>query len=131
MAKTVLSGSRGVLEIEREMIAVHYLSDIDAHWTYTDAAGHRHHCEYEAADHYPTLIRVTDEAYWCGSCNDEHEEAHLACRQCAEQVVPGSTGPGVKYIPGLTVCTFNGEPVSLARAQEIAAGWQAAGNTRG
>ena len=58
MPRTVLSGRQGELVIEHDVIPVHYLSDIDADWTFTDAAGHRHHCEYDAADRYPTLTQV-------------------------------------------------------------------------
>jgi hypothetical protein len=131
MARTSLSGSQGELVIEREVIPVHYLSDIDANWTFTDAAGHRHYCEYEAADHYPTLARVQDETYWCETCGDKHEVAHLECRQCGERITPGTAGPGTRYIPGMITCTFNGEVISLERATEIAAGWETARSARG
>lgn len=123
MPKTTLSGPRGELVIEREIIPVHYLSDIDANWTFTDAAGHEHHCEYEAADHYPTLRRVTEGTWWCEDCEDEHESTHLACRLCGETIRPGTTGPGTKYIPGMITATFNGELISRERAEQIAAEW--------
>jgi hypothetical protein len=123
MAKTTLTGPRGELVIEREVIPVHYLSDINADWEFTDAAGHRHHCAYKAADHYPTLIRVTYETYWCGECDDEHELAHLECRQCGEVIRPGTTGPGTKYIPGLLTCTLDGELITQEQAMALAAEW--------
>jgi hypothetical protein len=121
MTRTSVSGPRGELIIEREVIPVHYLSDIDAGWTFTDGHGHAHHCEYEAADHYPTLTLVTDGTYWCADCEDEHELSHLECRQCGEEIRPGITGPGVKYIQGAVTCTFNGEPVTQEQARQIAA----------
>lgn len=126
MPRTAITGPLGELVIERAIIPVHYLTDIDAGWRYTDAAGHAHHCEYEGTDHYPTLREVVEEAYWCEGCEDEHERAHLECRQCGEIIHPGRTGPGTKYIPGLLTCTLDGEPVSPQRAQEIVAEWQAA-----
>lgn len=123
MAKTTLSGKQGVLEVEREVVPVNYLSDLDANWKFTDAAGHEHYCEYDARDHYPTLIRVTDETYWCESCDDEHELEHQECRQCGEHIRPGATGPGTKFIPGLITYTFNGEIITAEQAREIVAEW--------
>lgn len=126
MTRVSLTGPQGELVIEREVIQVSYLSDIDASWTFTDAAGHRHYCDYDAADHYPTLILVTDETYWCETCQDEHELTHLGCRQCGETIRPGTTGPGIRYIPGMMTCTLDGEVISPERAQEIAMEWSAA-----
>jgi hypothetical protein len=123
MARTTLTGPQGELVIEREIISVNYLSDIDANWLFTDAHGHRHYCDYEAPDHYPTLRQVTDEVFWCEDCEDEHERTHLECRLCGEMVRPGTTGPGTKFIPGLITATFNGEPVTPERARQIAAEW--------
>jgi hypothetical protein len=121
--RSSVSGPRGELVVEREIIPVHYLSDIDADWRFTDAAGHLHHCDYAAADHYPTLRRVTDETWWCEDCRDKHETAHLECRRCGETVQPGVTGPGVTYVPGPATATLDGQPVSLERAEQIAAEW--------
>ena len=126
MARAAITGSHGELVIEREVIPVHYLSDIDANWTFTDTAGHRHHCEYEAAEHYPTLVTVVDETYWCEDCEDEHELTHQACRLCGEKIRPGTTGPGTKYITGVLTCTLDGEPISRERADQVIAEWQAA-----
>ena len=125
MTRTTLSGPQGTLSIEREIIPVHYLSDIDANWRYTDAHGHEHYCDYGAADHYPTLREVLDETYWCGDCGDEHELSHLECRQCGEKIRPGTTGPGVTYIPGMITYTFNGEIITPERAQQLIDGWNA------
>jgi hypothetical protein len=123
MARASLSGPRGELVIEREMIPVHYMSDIDAGWRYTDANGHRHYCDYEAADHYPTLREVTDETWWCADCADEHEDSHLECRQCGEVIRPGTTGPGTRLIAGPVTYTLNGEPVTEEQARELISGW--------
>jgi hypothetical protein len=115
------------LSIERAMIPVHYMTDIDGSWRFTDAAGHPHHCAYDAADHYPTLtlVTATRETYWCSDCEDEHEheDAHLECRQCHEVVRPGMTGPGVKYISGQVTCTLDGEIISEEQARALAAEW--------
>jgi hypothetical protein len=123
MAISTLSGPQGTLAVEREMISVSYLSDIDADWKFTDANGHQHYCVYEGADHYPTLRRVVDETYWCGECGDEHELAHLECRQCGEAITPGTTGPGEKVITGVVTYTFNGELITPERARQIVAEW--------
>jgi hypothetical protein len=127
VARTTLTGSQGELVMEREVIPVNYLSDIDADWRFTDAAGHEHHCEYEAADPYPTLRRVVYETYWCDTCEDEHELERLECRLCGEKVRPGTTGPGTRFIQGVLTCTFNGEPVTEERARELVAGWDRRG----
>jgi hypothetical protein len=127
MTRVTMTGNKGTLDVQREVIPVHYLSDIDANWRFTDAAGHAHHCEYTASDHYPTLIRVTDETYWCGDCDDEHELARLECRQCGEHVTPGITGPGTKFLQGAVTYRFNGEVVSEERAREIIAEWNPRG----
>lgn len=124
MTRTTLSGPQGTLSVEREVIPVSYLTDIDADWRYTDAHGHRHHCEYEAADHYPTLRRVVYEMYWCDDCEDEHELSRLECRQCGEVITPGMTGPGTKFIAGLITYTLNGEEITPERAQQIIEQWR-------
>jgi hypothetical protein len=123
--RSSVSGPQGHLVVEREIIPVHYLGDIDADWTYTDDAGHRHHCEYEAADRYPTLIRVRDGTYWSEDYQDELEVTHLECRQCGEAIQPGMTGPGTRYVSGPVTATLDGEPVSLDRAKQLAAEWRA------
>lgn len=123
MARTTLTGPGGTLELNREVIPVHYMSDIDAAWTFTDTAGHRHHCAYDAADHYPTLRTVLDGRWWCGDCDDEHEDSHLECRQCGQAITPGMTGPGTKFIAGLTTYTLDGEEITEEQAMALAAEW--------
>lgn len=121
MSETSVTGPDGrVLRVTRDVIRVDYLSDISASWKFTDAAGHVHHCEYDAADHYPTLREISDGTWWCADCRDEHEDSHLECRLCGEQVTPGMTGPGTKWLPGLTEYLIDGEPVTPEQAQAFA-----------
>lgn len=127
MARTTLTGSRGTLEVNREAIPVHYMSDIDGNWRFTDAAGHVHHCEYAAPDHYPTLITVLDASWWCEDCHDEHDDTHLECRQCGQEIQPGMTGPGIRYIAGLTTYTLDGEEITEERAMALVAEWKTGG----
>jgi len=127
MVRSSISGLQGELVIERDVINVSYLSDIDANWRYTDTRGHHHYCDYDAPDHYPTLREVTDQTWWCDDCRDEHEDTHLECRQCGEHITPGMTGPGTKLIPGRVEYTFNGEPVTPERAQQIIENWRPSG----
>jgi hypothetical protein len=126
MATSTLSTSDGILRVEREMTPVHYESDMDRNWRFTDSHGHEHRCEYEAADHYPTLRYVVDE--WCyrdhglfgGSDPDGHPAAgHYECRQCGETVSPGVTGPGTTMIAGLVTYYLDDQPVSRERAEEF------------
>ena len=116
-----VSGPRGELAVEKEMIRVGYESDLDAGWLFTDVAGHVHYCDYAAAEHYPTLLLVTDGSYYCPDCRDEHEDSHLECRRCGERIIPGRTGPGTITLGGQAVYTFNGEPVSQEHALRILA----------
>lgn len=123
MTRVSLAGLRGELVIDRQVTPVSYLSDMDAAWTFTDSSGHRHHCEYDAADHYPTLALVTGPSWWCEDCDDEHQDSRLECRQCGEEITPGQTGPGVEYIPGLVTCTLNGEEISRDEAMALVRSW--------
>lgn len=126
MTRATLSGPRGELVFEREVIPVHYMNDIDGDWRFTDAAGHRHHCEYRGADHYPTLARVVYHTGWDEDCGEEYELTHLECRQCGEEVTPGMTGPGTKFIQGVLTCTLDGEYITEERAMALAAKWRTA-----
>lgn len=112
------SGGR-VLTVTREVIRVDYLSDADAGWAFTDTAGHAHHCDYDAVDRYPTLRTVSEGPYWCTDCRDEHEDTHLECRRCGEVIRPGMTGPGTKWLPGLTEYLIDGVPVSQEQVAEF------------
>jgi hypothetical protein len=120
VSRTEITDSGGrTLTVAREDIRVDYLSDIDASWKFTDAAGHAHRCDYDAADHYPTLRLVWDETYWCEACRDEHEVAHRECRLCGEVIVPGTTGPGTKWLRGTAGYFIDGEPATQEQAREF------------
>lgn len=122
MSSAVTLPGGGRLQYTQQMTEVHYESDLDRNWTYTDTAGHRHHCDYHAPDHYPTLRVVVDRTYWCEDCHDEHEDSHLECRQCGETIRPGHTGPGTICVPGLQGFTLNGYPVTKEQAAGLVAG---------
>jgi hypothetical protein len=121
----------GELRIEQDVIPVHYESDLDPGWRFTDAAGHEHYYVYVylGGEHYPTLAYVVDE--WCHSDHDMfgggYDEdghpavAHYECRICGEHVTPGMRGPGTTYVPGMHQVFLNGEPISRERAEEILA----------
>lgn len=127
MSEAFVTGPDGrTLRVISDMIRVDYISDISATWKFTDAAGHGHRCDYDAADHYPTLREVSGRTWWCDDCQDEHEDAHLECRLCGETIRPGMTGPGTKWLPGRTEYLLDGEPVTPERAREIAGQWRAA-----
>jgi hypothetical protein len=107
------------LRIIHEETPVNYLNDIDANWRFTDAVGHEHHCEYEAIYHWPTLREVVDNTSWCEDCEDNHEDTHFECRLCGEHITPGMTGPGTKFIQGMTLYFIDNEPVTKTEAEEF------------
>jgi hypothetical protein len=120
VSETSVTGPDGrVLSITTEMVRVDYMTDMDANWKFTDAAGHAHYCDYDAAVHYPTLREVSDGTWWCGSCRDEHEDTHLECRACGEPVKPGMTGPGTKWLPGPRYYWIDGVPATPEQAHEF------------
>lgn len=89
------------LAVRREITPVHYDSDLDRNWRYTDHAGHQHYCDYDAPDHYPTLRAVYDEDHWCEDCQGDYQPLlRYECPQCGETIRPGTTGPGVVNIAG-------------------------------
>lgn len=116
MITSLIARDGHVIKVTNDMIPVHYLSDIDANWHFTDTAGHEHRCEYSAADHWPTLKEVAEEGYWCADCDEEHEDVHLECKLCGEHIQPGMTGPGTKFIQGLTSYFIDDEPVTREQA---------------
>jgi hypothetical protein len=120
MSTTEITDSGGrTLTVTSEDIQVDYLSYIDAGWKFTDAAGHAHRCDYDAVDHYPTLRLVWEETYWCEGCRDDHEASHLECRRCGEVIVPGTAGPGTKWLRGITDYRIDGEPATREQAREF------------
>lgn len=112
-------GSAGTLTATREIEMVRSMSpQPDPNWTYTDAASHKHTREGHS---YPTLKRVVERTYWCESCRDEHEDTHLECAQCGEEIEPGTVPPnpyGERMVMGVSY-TLNDEPISEERFKEI------------
>jgi hypothetical protein len=102
------TGPRGErLTFRQEATEISYLTDLDRNWTQVDRNGHRHYCDYEAADHYPTLLAVYDEDHWCEDCGGGCAPIdHWECRQCGEHITPGMTGPGTAWVPGLAEWTL-------------------------
>jgi hypothetical protein len=120
VSETSVTGPGGrVLSITAERIRVDYMTDMDADWKFTDAAGHGHWCDYDGALHYPTLREVSDGTWWCEDCQDEHENTHLECRWCGETIRPGITGPGTRWLPGRQEYWIDGLPVTPAQAHEF------------
>jgi hypothetical protein len=109
-----------VLSVVSDPVEIHYLSDIDAAWRFTDAAGHRHRCEYDAAEHWPTLREIADQTWWCDDCRDEHTDTHWECRLCGEHIRPGMTGPGTKLLPGPVTYYIGGEIATADEARAFA-----------
>jgi hypothetical protein len=87
------------IEMNREaiLIATRPHPVIDPNWCHVDALGHTH---TGALD---TLDWVVTGTYWCGLCNDEHEEGEYRCKQCGDVIEPGTkwTRGEQKYVPGL------------------------------
>jgi hypothetical protein len=120
MSEFTYTGDFGELRMEREMIEVtSNLPRPDRNWTYTDQQGHEHRYD----DGWPTLVTVVDRVYWCEGCNDEHQDTHLACAICGEEISPGMVGPSLhrEFIPGRMSATLNGDPISKERYEELVA----------
>jgi len=112
-------GPGDVLRAENEPIEVtSALPSPDENWRYTDKAGHLHKM---VRFDYPTLKWVTDETWWCEDCEDEHDEGHWACRQCDEEIQPGTKPPSIyrEYTPGSTYYYLNDQEISEARYREL------------
>lgn len=77
----------------------------DDNWRFTDAAGHEHFY-VDGYPAYPT-VWIVDATFWCGDCEEEHEDGHYECSLCGEQVVPGTKPPSPypTYIAGMTEIT--------------------------
>jgi|HubBroStandDraft_2_1064218.scaffolds.fasta_scaffold54488_6 hypothetical protein len=136
----------GELRIEREVIPVHYQSDVDRRWRFTDAAGHEHayaedfpgsfgdRLRDDRARHYPTLRPLYEAAGYCGRCNDYHDDRDIIvryeCPLCGETIRPGTTGPGTIYIPGMISAYLNDQPISQEEAERIIAARAAAESER-
>lgn len=128
MSEFTFTGDFGELHMEREMIDVTSNGPRpDPNWAYTDEQGHEH--RYVKGQGWPTLVTVVDDVYWCEDCNDEHEDTHLACTICGEEISPGMLPPSLyrKFIPGRTSAWLNGEPISKERYEELVATIQGGG----
>lgn len=122
---TSTQGNFSDLRIEVEQVEVtSNLPQPDKNWRYTDQQGHEHYYSVEGHVHssrYPTLREVVDRSYWCGDCEDEHEDTHLECKVCGETIVPGMVEPSGfrEFAPGRRQAYLNGVPISGERAEEI------------
>ena len=115
-----LVGPWGELRIEQDVIEVSVMVEPDPDWRYTDQQGHKHAYVPGEEDHYPTLVTVLEEPYWCPDCHDEHQDSHHECVICGEEIVPGSrVPPGPTYMPGMKQAFLNDEPISGEHADEI------------
>lgn len=89
----------------------------DPDWRFTDAAGHKHRGASR-----DTTRWVVDRTYWCEDCQDEHEEGHLECKLCGEQIEPGmipsSTTP--KHLPGRKTYFIDGVAATKEQAEAAA-----------
>lgn len=120
MDELTASTPYGELRVETEMIDVTSgLPRPSKSWTYTDQQGHQHRYD----DGYPTLVTVVERTYWCDECNDEHQDTHLACGLCGEEISPGVVGPSPfrEFAPGRISAYLNDEPISRERYEEIMA----------
>lgn len=120
MSELRIEGEFGELIVEREMIEVTSgWPKPDKSWTYTDQQGHEHRYD----DGWPTLVTVVERTYWCDECNDEHQDTHLACAICGEEIAPGMKPPSLarEFIPGQIRATLNGEQISKEQYEEIIA----------
>lgn len=118
---TSMQSNFGELRIEVEEVEVtSNLPRPDRNWRYTDQQGHEHYWA-DGEDPYPTLRTVIDRLYWCGDCEDDHEESHDECAICGETIKPGTVGPSGwrEFIPGRRQAYLDGVPISGARAEEI------------
>lgn len=117
---TFARGGFGELRVETDSIEVtSALPKPDKNWRYTDHQGHEHYW----SDGYPTLAVVVDRVYWCGDCNDEHEDTHLECPICHEHITPGTVGPSGfrEFVPGRTSYYLNNEPITEEHAKRLIA----------
>jgi hypothetical protein len=120
MTASSISGPRGVLRMERDVIRVDYLTKADERWRFTDSHGHEHRW-HPGNDPYPTLRPVYEEPGWCDTCHEVHEDLidHMECRQCGDTVTPGTTGPGTEMIPGMTSYYLDDQPISPEEFEAI------------
>lgn len=68
-----------------------YSPEPDPDWVYVDKEGHRHYRDENGR--LPTLYNTQTNSYWCEDCHDHHSEYGLFCRQCDEEITPGTRPP--------------------------------------
>lgn len=127
MPTTITLPNDQVLEVEHSGQWVQTaLPQPDPTWRTRDANGHEH-AYADQPDHYPTLKREHGETYWCGDCDDEHQDSWLVCRLCGERVDPGTvidTTP--QWLPGPSAYLLDGMPISKEQGDELVAEWRRA-----
>ncbi len=62
-------------------------TEIDPKWSCVDQAGHFH--AYDDKKQTPTLKSKVVRTWYCGDCEEEHEDSALFCVLCDEKVEPG------------------------------------------
>jgi hypothetical protein len=107
-----------------------YHTERDSNWTYTDKGLH-FHMAVKTVDNvvYPTCRLMCDD-YWCDDCRDIHEDSHLECRYCGEEIRPGTirvpneplawTGPQEWTREGWIRVTYE-EAQEMLNAKEVTA----------
>ncbi|WP_304452888.1 hypothetical protein [Nocardiopsis sp. YSL2] len=118
---TIVPTPEGELRIERDFVDVTVAAEPDPNWVYTDQHGHEHRYHPGEGDHYPTLVTVMDEPYWCPDCEEEHQFDHLECRLCGEQISPGIRPGTPRKVPGMWAAYLNDEPISGEHADALLA----------
>jgi len=120
-----MTGPTGELSYEVSMIDVTTsVPQPDKSWRFTDVNGHEHYWQ----DGYPTLSHVPDgERYWDDDDGEWYQPTRLACSVCGVGVTPRTTVDTFRRMaPGLSYYTFNGEPITKERFEEIQEEWRAA-----
>lgn len=120
-----MTGPTGELSFEVDMIDVtSALPQADRSWRFTDATGHEHYWQ----DGYPTLVDVpVGEPYWDDDLETFEQDTKLVCAICGEEIHPGMTVDTFRrMVPGRRTYTFNGEPITKERFEQIAEEWRAA-----
>jgi DNA-directed RNA polymerase subunit RPC12/RpoP len=122
MATHELHLEDGVLSFENDIQWIESdLPESDPNWQGADSNGHEHRAMKSDTGRvaYPTLKQVTGEPYWCPDCGDEHADMWLECPICGEKVTPGTRPSTPKMISTGSRYLWNGEPISVERANEI------------
>ena len=109
------------LEVEHEVVEIRFATtpmEVDPDWRYVDEAGHLH---AYVDGKTPTLEWVVDRTWWCEDCGENHEDGHLACKVCREEIEPGrKPGPSVQHRPGRVSYSLCGQPIAREDAERVA-----------